>query len=835
MSNKVTSEKLPITLLEQISSQIGLDSKRKSLAENYLSDFIDHDETWTDNKSESAVKCAILAASKSTYINSSSESSIQLAPVSLNALLSGSLASDIQTFVIRLKEFIKAVNLDDQPRSEIHRIISNFAFSLTLFNKFKEIWNALQISGPDDIVEQIKDMTWIIYILSKINLLQRRTEIIECACMMLGTLQFMLMNLSSEISTKAPISDQDACLKYLCGLLRAQPEQVNVSASHVMLMIEKFKEHQVIRGNQQNSRNIEGIFSSSHIQFNLQSLNLYYIQKLLPDDFDERSFLSKPESLAAKALSDYSIINNGNQRFVNQRVIEFEDNDQISINLKLQDILRLNNPVNSPRGSLLYPLSTPMTSAIELETWLNSHTDELNSELPHEIKSKLGTETSNMVKNLLEEFKINLEDLLERYGLGRSDTSAFIARHFNESTKAERKQTNLRVEMTLKLFYKALGELMKIEERQLELRSESRDNYTNVLRNESFYRALLSCCLQTILFVYNTLTVDFEEVLALCKITAFDFWKLMKNFIDFDPKIPTSIRHYFKVLEMKIISFHAWRENSPIHGLIKQHLDSKESTNHPAVLIFYRRFLVYCVNRVVDLSNLFGLQDQIKEEIWTVLKSVIIEAIEMLVDRQIDQIISCTIYGVCKAKSLNITFNTLISKYMEFYNDSGTIFRQVRLSGTHNFGDIIKFYNEVYLRHMKTHLRSISRPLATINIPQNQPISLFSQNIQNVPSSLTSYYHQSPSRNLSINQSPLVSPFATPSSRRLYAFGESPASTLNNINYMMKKTDKQLNFDEDEIIPDIPTKRPRHVSEIFEDPEEISMNLPDEFPGFKDK
>lgn len=828
--NDTANSELPITLLSTLAEQLGMENKRRALAETLLSEFIDRDETWGLQKSQSAVRCAILAASKTSYGSFSSEESIKQTPISLNALLTGASIEETHAFIVMLKDFNKTVNLDEQPKSEMQRIINNFAFSLTIYNKFKEIWQCLEIEGDPEIASCLKDISWILYILSRINLLQRRTEIIECACMMLGTFQFILTNLPPQITSKIQSTSPDAILKFLCGLLKAQPEQVNVSASHINLMVEKFKEHQVIRGLHANSRNIEGILTASHLEFNLQSLNLYYTQKLLPDDIDERAFLNKPHKNHAKNVTEYSILNNDHNKFINQRTIDFEDNEQISINLKLNDILRLNTS-NSQRSNLLYNLSTPMTSAIELESWLSSHIEDLDSNIPLEIKHKLGIEATKIVKNLVADFTTNLVELLDKYGLERVDTSSFIAKNFKEEVHQKSVQSNIRVEMTLKLFYKSLGELMRHEERQLELRSENKDHLTNVLKNENFYRSLLACCLQTILVVYNTLTVDLEEILALCKINAFDLWKLMKNFIEFDPRLPSSVKHYFRILELKIISFYGWKEGSPIIDQLKQHIDSREGTNHPAVLMYYRRFLTYCANRVNDISNILCLQDQMKEEIWSITKNTILEATDIYIDRHTDQVIACTIYGVCKAKSLNITFNTLIAKYIEFYADSGSIFRQVKLTGAHNYGDIIKFYNDVFLRYMKAHLRGISKPLSNITMSQKPTSGMFSQNI---PNSLASYY-PSPTRNLSMNRTPIVSPFVTPRSKRLYAFGESPSSyALEGINFMGKKTDRHLSFDDDESAG-LPAKRPKHIDEVFEETDEINMTLPDDFPGFKDK
>ena len=52
----------------------------------------------------------------------------------------------------------------------------------------------------------------------------------------------------------------------------------------------------------------------------------------------------------------------------------------------------------------------------------------------------------------------------------------------------------------------------------------------------------MACCLETILFVNNITALEFDEVLITCEVSAFDTWKLIKMFTEFDPKLPTALR-----------------------------------------------------------------------------------------------------------------------------------------------------------------------------------------------------------------------------------------------------------------------------------------------------
>lgn len=209
------------------------------------------------------------------------------------------------------------------------------------------------------------------------------------------------------------------------------------------------------------------------------------------------------------------------------------------------------------------------------------------------------------------------------------------------------------------------------------------------------------------------------------------------------------------------------------------------------------------------------------------MKIALSEKTEMFTNRHMDQIIICTIYGVCKAKNLNVTFNALIAKYTELYNDPGKIFRNVRIEGINSHGDIIKFYNEKFVNELKVNLVALSKNTVPLsNRPRIPSLNPSSPLAYSLPLPMISYC-PSPNQSANFTRSPLRSPFLTPRSRR-YAFGESPSCTLDGINHMMKKTEKHLSFDEDELLGE-PIKRPKHVNEIFQDIEEMGDGLPDDF------
>jgi Retinoblastoma-associated protein B domain/Retinoblastoma-associated protein A domain/Domain of unknown function (DUF3452) len=774
-------------LLSELSNQLSLDHSARINAEHYLNDFRAQDILWEESKSRSIVRCAILAAYKSSKKRSGTDNDT---PLTLFNLLSGPSSADIHTFIRKLKEFLKVVQIDERVNSDLQAVINSYAFSLTLYNKFDEVWEKLQINREDS--KKIKDFSWIVFILSKINILQRRSDMIECACMLLGTFEVILSLLSKDCIQSVP-SDT---LGYLSSMIKAAPEQVKLSADHLRLMVEKFKEYNHLRGTHANSSSIDGILDPSHLPFNIKSLGSEYFNKILPDDIDERDFLLKETSIGSPLKTNDGVL--PAQRFCIKNVFEYDD-ETLTMSTRFQDIKFPSLITNSPYSIKTFPPSSRTITTMELETWLSGHIEASPVSVPNEVTEKLDTTGTEFLKALVVEFTSIVALAFSSVGLSKPSKPA---KTYLQIPASESK-TN--PDNVLRLFYKILLELLKNEEKQQELRSDSKEQMSNVLKNEVFYRALLVCCIETVLYVNNITVLEFCEVLERCKVSAFDTWKLMKNFLEFDTRLPTSLRQHFKGLEARVISNMAWAETSPVPAHIRMHLGSKKDLNHPAILMFCRRVLAYAALRIHDLSNLLNLAEGVREEIWNVMKSSLSEETDLFINREMDQIIICTIYGVCKAKNLNVTFNNLIAKYTEYYNDNGKIFRQARLEGN-STGDIIRFYNEIYVKYMKTYLMALSKnmqnPKPEPRIPSLSPSSRLRDSL---PPAIISY---SPGESRNGIASPLRSPYATPrrspyaTPRRQpyatqggYKIGESPSYHLDAINSMMSKM-RKYPFDE---------------------------------------
>ena len=135
---------------------------------------------------------------------------------------------------------------------------------------------------------------------------------------------------------------------------------------------------------------------------------------------------------------------------------------------------------------------------------------------------------------------------------------------------------------------------------------------------------------------------------------------------------------------------------------------------------------------------------------------------------------------MCKNNKQSVSFKLLFDQHTALYQADNELFTKVKLTDGKT-GDIIKFYNEVYVSAMKDYLTKKVQ-IGTPRISTLNPTSPLKANIQTfqVPQS----------------------PYMTPRTKRLWAFGENISQTLHGINSMIHTTSRKINFD-------LPIKRPR--------------------------
>lgn len=122
--------------------------------------------------------------------------------------------------------------------------------------------------------------------------------------------------------------------------------------------------------------------------------------------------------------------------------------------------------------------------------------------------------------------------------------------------------------------------------------------------------------------------------------------------------MPRILNNHFREIEIKIVSEMAWQTGSPVVEIIKDQI--RENAQHHAeehkseqlmqpFNMFFKRVLHLTAQRIYEMCELLGIKEEVKERIWSIMKMQLSTEPHILTNRHLDQLIMCSIYGVCKA------------------------------------------------------------------------------------------------------------------------------------------------------------------------------------------
>ncbi|KAM6385980.1 retinoblastoma-associated protein isoform 5-T6 [Alca torda] len=247
--------------------------------------------------------------------------------------------------------------------------------------------------------------------------------------------------------------------------------------------------------------------------------------------------------------------------------------------------------------------------------------------------------------------------------------------------------------------------------------------------------------------------------------------------------------------------------------------------------LFYKKVYLLAYLRLRTLFfRLLSEHPDLEPLIWTLFQHTLQNEYELMRDRHLDQIMMCSMYGICKVKNVDLRFKTIVSAYKELPNTNQETFKRV-LIRDEQYDSIIVFYNLVFMQKLKTNILQYAsnRPPTLSPIP-HMPRSpyQFSNSPRRVPAGNNIYI------------SPLKSPYKfsdgfqsptkmTPRSRILVSIGESfgASEKFQKINQMVGNSDGQLKRSAEVSAAPKPLKRLRFDIE-GQDEADGSKHLPQE-------
>lgn len=394
---------------------------------------------------------------------------------------------------------------------------------------------------------------------------------------------------------------------------------------------------------------------------------------------------------------------------------------------------------------------TPVTAAVETSNWVR---DTLASADGFFVTSALEMFFKECTNDPTDHIARILQDLSQklmtsrRRAMGLTPTPTFddenensmqqiLMGEYSEVDGSLQKTKNL----AIALFYSVLEALLLSERDRLRT-----TNFSSLLNNETFVSSLYACSLEVVLKAHSLITLSFPFLLDIIGVNAFDFGKIVESFVKHTPKLPNVLKRHMRDLEQTILDSLAWRSDSGLYVVLAG--DSKPSSSESSMLasltngtpatgntssanartsvlqLFFRKVLSLAASRIFRLGTLLELDAKYLNQVWTAIKECISSHHSLLRDRHLDQVILCSLYGVCKVNHVRpeVTFKRVLDSYKNLHRsshsggavggnstpisltrNSNDVIRNIKLDDDSR-GDIIKFYNRCYIPTMKVFM-----------------------------------------------------------------------------------------------------------------------------------
>ncbi|XP_011500736.1 PREDICTED: retinoblastoma-like protein 1 isoform X2 [Ceratosolen solmsi marchali] len=274
--------------------------------------------------------------------------------------------------------------------------------------------------------------------------------------------------------------------------------------------------------------------------------------------------------------------------------------------------------------------------------------------------------------------------------------------------------------------------------------------------------------------------------------------------------------------------------------------DQSKPRRTGSLALFFRKFYNLTITRMQTICNSLDITDlDLKRKIWTIFEYSIMERTILMKDRHLDQILMSAVYVICKlGKIEKNTFTEIMRCYRLQPQAESHIYRSVlisriqnnseaalednnrnnqtnnaapptpsdmaatsRIYGSEERGDLIKFYNTVYVPEVKDFAKKLGLTEGSVTNLTLSPLPK--------GRSLTS---SSPVRRVTESvMTRVLDPkeiAASPAPQLHYCFNRSPAKDLESINKMVTSVDarkcvgKRLLSDDTEIPLTLPNGEP---------------------------
>ncbi|XP_045145025.1 retinoblastoma-associated protein isoform X2 [Echinops telfairi] len=737
------------------------------------------------------------------------------------------LQKNIETSVNKFFDLLKEIDTSTKVDNAMSRLMKKYNVLCALYSKLERTCELIYWTQPSSSASSemnsvlVLKLSWITFLLAKGEVLQMEDDLVISFQLMLCVLDYFI-KLSPPALLKEPYK---TAVLPLHGSPRTPRRGQNRSARTVRQL--------------ENDTRIIELLCKEH-ECNIEEVKNVYFKNFIP-------FINSLGTVASNGLPEVeSLFKQYEEVYLKNKDLDarlFLEHDKTlqTNHIDSFEMQRTPRKAKPSEEAHMIPPQTPVRAVMntiqQLVMVLNSASDQ-----PSEILiSYFNNCTVNPKESILKRVKDISYIFKEKFATAVGQGCVEIG--------------SQRYRLGVRLYYRVMESMLKSEEERLSIQNFSKLLNDNIF-HKSLLACALEIVMATYSRNTSRLdpgtNLSFPWILSVLNLKAFDFYKVIESFIKAETKLTREMIKHLERCEHRIMESLAWLSGSPLFDLIKlskeregasDHLESNCTMNLPlqnshtaadmylspvrspkkkgstmrvnstahaeaqptsafqtqkplrsaSLTLFYKKVYRLAYLRLNTLcSRLLSDHPELEHIIWTLFQHTLQHECELMRDRHLDQIMMCSMYGICKVKNIDLKFKIIVTAYKDLPHAVQETFKRV-LIREEEYDSIIVFYNSVFMQRLKTNILQY----ASTRPPTLSPIPY----IPRSPYKFSNSPLRIPGGNIYI--SPLKSPFKlsdglpattkmTPRSRILVSIGESFGSSekFQKINQMVCNSER---------------------------------------------
>ncbi|XP_036084481.1 retinoblastoma-associated protein isoform X2 [Rousettus aegyptiacus] len=753
------------------------------------------------------------------------------------------LQKNIETSVYKFFDLLKEIDTSTKVDNAMSRLLKKYDVLCALYSKLERTCEFIYLTQPSSLISteinsmSVLKVSWITFLLAKGEVLQMEDDLVISFQLMLCVLDYFI-KLSPPALLREPYK---TAVIPINGSPRTPRRGQNRSARIAKQLENDTRIIEVLcKEHECNIDEVKNVYFKNFIPFmnslgivasnglpEVENLSKQYEEIYFKNkDLDARLFLDHDKTLQADPTDSFEM----------QRTPQKSNPDE-----ELSVILQQT------------PVRTVMNTIQQLMMILNSASDQPSDNLISYFNNCTVNPKESILKRVKDIGYIFKEKFAKAVGQGCIEIGS------------------QRYKLGVRLYYRVMESMLKSEEERLSIQNFSKllnDNTFHMSLLACALEVVMATYSRSTSQNLDTGTdLSFPWILNVFNLKAFDFYKVIESFIKAEANLTRDMIKHLERCEHRIMESLAWLSNSPLFDLIKQvkdregpadHLESactlnlSLQNNHTAadmylspvrspkkkgsttrvnstanaesqatsafqtqkplkstcLSLFYKKVYRLAYLRLNTLcARLLSDHPELEHIIWTLFQHTLQNEYELMRDRHLDQIMMCSMYGICKVKNIDLKFKIIVTAYKDLPHAVQETFKRV-LIREEEYDSIIVFYNSVFMQKLKTNILQY----ASTRPPTLSPIP----HIPRSPYKFSSSPLRIPGGNIYI--SPLKNPEGlptptkmTPRSRILVSIGESfgTSEKFQKINQMVCNSDRVLKRSAEGSNPPKPLKKLR--------------------------